>query len=53
VDASRHGKRGLSKKESYTAPCINVLFCDGHAESMGVKDAWNSIYYPGRDSTIP
>ena len=49
VDGARHGKKGITKKESYTRPALNVLFCDGHAETVSVKEAWNSIHNPGQD----
>ena len=49
VDGARHGKRGITKKESYTRPALNVLFCDGHAETVSVRQAWNAIVNPGLD----
>jgi hypothetical protein len=26
-----------------------MLFCDGHATSVSVKEAWNAIHNPGSD----
>ena len=49
VDGARHGKKGITKVESYTRPALNVLFCDGHAETVSVRQAWNAIHNPGQD----
>jgi prepilin-type processing-associated H-X9-DG protein len=47
VDSTRHAKRGTSKAQSYTAQGMNMLFCDGHAAAVSVKEAWNAIHNPG------
>ena len=52
VDGARHGKRGITKNQSYDNPAMNMLFCDGHAKTVTVKDAWNAIHNPGRDGTM-
>jgi prepilin-type N-terminal cleavage/methylation domain-containing protein/prepilin-type processing-associated H-X9-DG protein len=52
MDSIRHGRRGMTKSESYRSKALNMLFCDGHAETISIRDAWNSIYKPGYDSTI-
>jgi len=49
VDGARHGKKGITKIESYSSPALNVLFCDGHAETVSVRQAWNAIVNPGLD----
>jgi prepilin-type N-terminal cleavage/methylation domain-containing protein/prepilin-type processing-associated H-X9-DG protein len=46
---ARHGRRGITKKQSYRAACINALFCDGHAQTISVRDAWNAVHNPGQD----
>jgi len=53
VDGARHGKKGITKVESYTRPCTNVLFCDGHAETVSVREAWNAVHNPGEDLAGP
>ena len=53
VDAARHGKRTMTKRESYGAKSMNMLFCDGHAETLSVRDAWNAIHNPGQDLAGP
>jgi prepilin-type N-terminal cleavage/methylation domain-containing protein/prepilin-type processing-associated H-X9-DG protein len=47
VDAARHAKRGISKVQTYSTQGLNMLFCDGHASSVSVKEAWNAIHNPG------
>jgi prepilin-type N-terminal cleavage/methylation domain-containing protein len=51
VDA-RHGRRGLTKRQSYYEPCVNALFCDGHAQTVSVRDAWNGIHNPGQNKAV-
>jgi prepilin-type N-terminal cleavage/methylation domain-containing protein/prepilin-type processing-associated H-X9-DG protein len=53
VDATRHLKPGTSKLASYGTPGLNALFCDGHAETVSVKDAWNAVHNPGADKAGP
>jgi prepilin-type N-terminal cleavage/methylation domain-containing protein/prepilin-type processing-associated H-X9-DG protein len=53
VDGGRHVKPGTSKHASYGQPGINALFCDGHADTVSVKDAWNAVHNPGIDKTNP
>jgi prepilin-type processing-associated H-X9-DG protein len=48
---SRHMKPGTPKKAALTAKTINGLFCDGHAETVNVRQAFNAIRNPGKDST--
>lgn len=43
VDASRHGRANMSHAEEYGSPCLNALFCDGHAATISVKDAWTAV----------
>jgi general secretion pathway protein G len=48
VDAARHAKHGISKDQTYTSvKGFNMLFCDGHAAPVSVKEAWNAIHNPG------
>ena len=49
VDGARHGKKTITKMESYTSPVLNSLFCDGHVETVSVREAWNAIHNPGQD----
>jgi len=49
VDATRHAKPGTTKEQSYGNPGFNMLFCDGHASPVSVRDAWNAINNPGQN----
>jgi prepilin-type N-terminal cleavage/methylation domain-containing protein/prepilin-type processing-associated H-X9-DG protein len=53
VDGARHLKMGTAKAASYGSPGLNALFCDGHADTISVRDAWNAIHNPGIDKTTP
>jgi prepilin-type N-terminal cleavage/methylation domain-containing protein/prepilin-type processing-associated H-X9-DG protein len=53
IDGARHGKAGLSKQQSYNGKYTNVLFCDGHAEPVSVREAWNAMVTPGEDVALP
>jgi prepilin-type N-terminal cleavage/methylation domain-containing protein/prepilin-type processing-associated H-X9-DG protein len=53
VDGARHGKRGMTKKQSYSSKGSQMLFCDGHAEAVSVREAWNAIHNPGQDLAQP
>jgi hypothetical protein len=48
----RHGRRGLTKRQSYYEPCLNAVFCDGHAQTVSVRDAWNAIHNPGQNKAL-
>jgi prepilin-type N-terminal cleavage/methylation domain-containing protein/prepilin-type processing-associated H-X9-DG protein len=48
---SRHMKPGTKIEAAMKAKTINALFCDGHAASVNVREAFNAIRNPGRDST--
>ena len=50
VDA-RHQKPGTQQKGSMANKNINALFTDGHAQSVTVREAFNGIRNPGKDST--
>ena len=49
VDGRRHMKPTATKLQTYNEKGLNMLFCDGHAASVSVKDAWNAIHNPGSD----
>ncbi len=52
VDARRHAKPNTTKKESYgSVRGMNMLFADGHAQPVNVREAWNAIHNPGQDRT--
>ena len=53
ADASRHGRPGITKAESYNRPTVNMLFCDGHAETVSIRQAWNAINNPGEEKAGP
>jgi prepilin-type processing-associated H-X9-DG protein len=54
VDATRHMKPGATKSEAFNTAGMNMLFCDGHAATVSVRDAWNAIHNPGSgDQTTP
>lgn len=50
VDGARHGKPEVSRQDTYNKPLMNALFCDGHASSLSVKQAWQAICNPGGDN---
>lgn len=41
IDPSRHGKRNVRVKE--TDRTINMLFLDGHVDTVSVREAWTAI----------
>jgi prepilin-type processing-associated H-X9-DG protein len=47
IDGSRHAPPGTTKQQTYNRPFCNALFCDGHAQPVSVKQAWQAICYPG------
>jgi prepilin-type N-terminal cleavage/methylation domain-containing protein/prepilin-type processing-associated H-X9-DG protein len=51
VDAGRHGPK--NHLDQYNSPCLNALFCDGHAATISVKAAWNAVHNPGQDQAGP
>jgi prepilin-type N-terminal cleavage/methylation domain-containing protein/prepilin-type processing-associated H-X9-DG protein len=54
VDGNRHGLIGTSKADSYAKERgLNVLFCDGHADKLNVREAWNAVHNPGEDRAGP
>jgi prepilin-type N-terminal cleavage/methylation domain-containing protein/prepilin-type processing-associated H-X9-DG protein len=53
IDAARHLRPGASRQQILTSKGLNMLFCDGHAASVSVLDAWNAIHNPGRDEVLP
>jgi prepilin-type N-terminal cleavage/methylation domain-containing protein/prepilin-type processing-associated H-X9-DG protein len=53
VDGARHAKKGTTKMETYKRPALNALYCDGHAETISVREAWNAIHNPGLDLAGP
>jgi prepilin-type N-terminal cleavage/methylation domain-containing protein/prepilin-type processing-associated H-X9-DG protein len=48
VDA-RHQKPGTPKAVAKRSTPVNALFVDGHAASVGIKQAYNAIRMPGSD----
>ena len=53
IDGGRHGKPDITKQTSYNKPVTNALFCDGHAETVSVRQSWNGIVVPGEDLAKP
>jgi prepilin-type N-terminal cleavage/methylation domain-containing protein/prepilin-type processing-associated H-X9-DG protein len=58
VDALRHARppRNLSaatRRASVKIAGMNLLYCDGHAATVNVMQAWNAIHNPGNDRTRP
>jgi prepilin-type processing-associated H-X9-DG protein len=53
VNGSRHLRPGTKKKVALNSKGINVLFCDGHASTLSVPEAWNAIMNPGQDNAKP
>jgi len=50
VDA-RHGNKNMTHDQQYGAPCLNVLFCDGHAATISVKQAFLAVRNPSGENT--
>ena len=53
VDGARHLKPGTPKAQTATQKGLNMLFCDGHAESVSVTEAWNAVVSPGKNTVRP
>jgi prepilin-type processing-associated H-X9-DG protein len=53
VDGSRHAKGGIGKAQTARGKYMNMLFCDGHAASVSVVEAWNAIHNPGERRDTP
>jgi prepilin-type N-terminal cleavage/methylation domain-containing protein/prepilin-type processing-associated H-X9-DG protein len=45
VDATRHAKPGSPQNDKRVG--FNMLFCDGHASPVSVRDAWEAITLKG------
>ncbi|MEA2707970.1 MAG: hypothetical protein QOF78_571 [Phycisphaerales bacterium] len=41
IDFNRHGRNRIANKP--TDPSLNMLFCDGHAETVSARQAWKAI----------
>ena len=50
---ARHARKGASKKETYHNKSLNALYCDGHAETITVRNAWDAIHNPGAELSGP
>lgn len=50
-DAKRHGKAKTTKEQTWNGRFANMLFCDGHAAPVNVREAYNAIRNPGSNST--
>jgi prepilin-type N-terminal cleavage/methylation domain-containing protein/prepilin-type processing-associated H-X9-DG protein len=53
VDGSRHARSDIKKSTTATGRYMNMLFCDGHAASVSVAEAWNAIHNPGERREQP
>jgi prepilin-type N-terminal cleavage/methylation domain-containing protein/prepilin-type processing-associated H-X9-DG protein len=52
LDGSRHAPPNVTKQQSYTRPSLNALFCDGHAAAVSIRQAWQAIADPGKDTAL-
>jgi prepilin-type N-terminal cleavage/methylation domain-containing protein/prepilin-type processing-associated H-X9-DG protein len=50
VEGTRHAPPGTTQVTSWTKQYMNALFCDGHAQAVSVKEAWQAICDPGGNS---
>lgn len=50
-DARRHGKVSIKKEQTWNGRYGNMLFCDGHAATVNVREAYNAVRNPGSNST--
>ena len=39
--------KSITNQQSTRVQSMNMLFCDGHAAPVSVKEAWNAIHNPG------
>jgi len=53
VDASRHIAPTADKKKALNGNGVNMLFVDGHAQSITPRQAWIATFGGGTDSTGP
>jgi prepilin-type N-terminal cleavage/methylation domain-containing protein/prepilin-type processing-associated H-X9-DG protein len=51
VDSTRHLKPGVTKRFTVDQRGINMLFCDGHAAPVSLREAYNAIRNPGVNTT--
>jgi prepilin-type N-terminal cleavage/methylation domain-containing protein/prepilin-type processing-associated H-X9-DG protein len=47
VDGARHAPPNATKQATWNRPYMNALFCDGHAQPVSVRQAWQAIVNPG------
>ena len=47
IDGGRHLKPGVARDKMIGLRGTNVLFCDGHAGTLSVREAWQAILWPG------
>jgi prepilin-type processing-associated H-X9-DG protein len=50
VDSTRHLRPSTKKEATLGSKGINMLFCDGHAKPVNVKEAWNATRGGGINS---
>jgi prepilin-type processing-associated H-X9-DG protein len=53
LDARHISPRAKKKKNAINGKSLNALFCDGHVISVSVREAYNAIHNPGKDTTLP
>lgn len=46
LEGNRHGKANVTQKQSYNERYMNMLFCDGHAVPVSVREGWQAIANP-------
>jgi prepilin-type N-terminal cleavage/methylation domain-containing protein/prepilin-type processing-associated H-X9-DG protein len=47
IDGARHAPPNATKQQTYNRRLMNALFCDGHAQPVSVREAWQAICNPG------
>jgi prepilin-type N-terminal cleavage/methylation domain-containing protein/prepilin-type processing-associated H-X9-DG protein len=47
IDGRRHLKPSITKIQSFDQKGINMLYCDGHVETVSVREAFEAIIHPG------
>jgi prepilin-type N-terminal cleavage/methylation domain-containing protein/prepilin-type processing-associated H-X9-DG protein len=47
IDGARHARPGVTQRQSWNSKVTNILYCDGHAATVSVKEAWQAIVNPG------
>jgi prepilin-type processing-associated H-X9-DG protein len=51
-DGRRHGPAEANRRKQYDSKYMNMLFIDGHATSVSVREAYNATRFPGQQKAL-